>query len=260
MAGSTTVRRPSSASTRSARPRNPEPPSSVAPPTPSSLDLDARWPRGQRTRTPTAVLARACLTTLVSRLGDDEVRGDLDRPRAAAGRHLPDVDRSGTRAPSSGPAASRPYSVERGREQPAGERAQLARAPPSARARPSSSSAPAPQTSRPRRRAACSSSSDTSRCCTPSCRSRSKRRRAVSSAATMRARDARTSCSWARSSACSRAFSSDSRAALDTASISFGSSCSDGSYESAASGAPSCRSTVVARPPSSATGARPTST
>ena len=53
------------------------------------------------------------------------------------------------------------------------------------------------------------------RCWEPSCRLRSSRRRSLSPASTTRARDARSSRSWASSSACSRSFSSAKPAAAD---------------------------------------------
>ena len=52
--------------------------------------------------------------------------------------------------------------------------------------------------------------SATRRCCAPSCRSRSTRRRSASAASTIRVRDARTSSSWARRSSWSRALSTAS--------------------------------------------------
>ena len=64
------------------------------------------------------------------------------------------------------------------------------------------------------RRATCSSRlSETSRCWAPSWRSRSTRRRSRSPASTIRAREARTSSSWASTWPCSRALASISRRA-----------------------------------------------
>ena len=83
-------------------------------------------------------------------------------------------------------------------------------APPAPRAR----SRRAARRPRRRRRARLSSWSampmPSRRCCAPSWRSRSSRLRSSSPARTMRARDSRSSGSWARSSACSRSFSSAS--------------------------------------------------
>ena len=66
-------------------------------------------------------------------------------------------------------------------------------------------------------------------------------------AVTMRARDSCTVSSCARTSACSRALTSASRAAAATASTSFGSSRSVGSWTRTASGSPSCSISVTAR-------------
>ena len=65
---------------------------------------------------------------------------------------------------------------------------------------------------------------ETSRCCVPSWRLRSIRRRSMSAASTMRARDAFSSSSRARSSAWSRSFSSAKAAAAQTACTSSSSS------------------------------------
>ena len=91
-----------------------------------------------------------------------------------------------------------------------------------------------------------SSASATRRCWAPSWRSRSMRLRCSSPAATIRTRDCWTRVSWALSSACRRAFSSASRAAAPTASISSGLSRRLGSWTSAASGSPSPSSVVTA--------------
>ena len=97
---------------------------------------------------------------------------------------------------------------------------------------------------------------ETSRCCVPSCRSRSIRRRSVSVASTSRARDACSSASFASSSARSRSFSSVSAAAAQTESTSSGFSRSAGSWTSAATGSPS-RSTTSRPVPPRPRGARP---
>ena len=85
------------------------------------------------------------------------------------------------------------------------------------------------------------------RACAPSCRLRSSRRRSVSPALTMRARDARSSSIRARSSAASRAFSSASAAAAPPRATSCGSSASERSWRIAAIRSP-CSSTGVHSP------------
>ena len=116
----------------------------------------------------------------------------------------------------------------------------------SASARSSSTAAP-PSASRPR--ASWSASRIPSRrCCAPSWRSRSRPPPLGVAGLDDPRREARTSASWARSSACRRAFSSARPAAAPTAWTSSGSSSSDGSWTSAARRFPSCSSTVTARP------------
>ena len=80
--------------------------------------------------------------------------------------------------------------------------------------------------------------SATSRCCAPSWRLRSSRCRSLSATSTIRAREPRSSSRRARSSTCSRVFSSAMPAAAVTAASSSGSSSSDGSCSNAATGAP----------------------
>ena len=150
------------------------------------LDHERRRPRAaaRRSRSPPA----AYLATLVSALGHEVVGGDLDRARAAA-RRSPRRARRGSGAR----AAQR---LERDREAVVGEHRRdgcpgRARAAPRAPA-VSSSRARLQQPSPPRRpRAAVPPAAgatieiETSRCCAPSCRSRSSRRRSVSLASTM---------------------------------------------------------------------------
>ena len=120
---------------------------------------------------------------------------------------------------------------------PAGELAQLGDRLP--RPRPGRGTAAPASPASPREAARPSvSESVTSRCWAPSWRLRSIRRRSASSAATIRARDARTSASWARTSAARRSFSSTSPAVARTDSTSAGSSSSAGSWTSAATSSP----------------------
>ena len=96
----------------------------------------------------------------------------------------------------------------------------------------------------------------TSRCCAPSWRFRSIRRRSASPAATIRPREARTSASCDRTSAASRSFSSTSSAVARTDSTSAGSSSKAGSWTSSAISSPSLVTAVTARagPSGSSTG------
>ena len=87
----------------------------------------------------------------------------------------------------------------------------------------------------------------TRRCWAPSWRLRSSRRRSVSAASTMRARESLVSSSWARSSARSRSLSSARPAALETASSRAGSSLSAASWTSAATFSPRRSRIVTAR-------------
>ena len=76
------------------------------------------------------------------------------------------------------------------------------------------------------------------------------RRRAASALSTMRAREARSSCTLARSSASRRSFSSASAAAPPTARTSSGSSASEASWTSIATGRPSLLDRRASRAPS----------
>ena len=136
------------------------------------------------------------------RLGDDEVGGELDRPRAAARRaSASSVTGTGTRATSACSAGSSPRSVSNA--------GWIPRASSRSSERPVCSSSCARSSSSLTGPAACaravrsSSASATSRACAPSCRSRSSRRRSASPASTSRAREARSSSSRSRSSASS---------------------------------------------------------
>ena len=90
----------------------------------------------------------------------------------------------------------------------------------------------------PPARACRESESATSRCCAPSCRSRSIRLPAASALSTIRAREARSSLTLACSSAARRSFSSASAAAPTTACTSSRSSVTEGSWSSIATGSP----------------------
>ena len=123
------------------------------------------------------------------RLGDDVVRGDLDRAGEAAGQ--PDVELDGQRRPrrQRRERGGSPWSLSTAGCRP------RARSRSSCSASASSSWAPASRRSAsvsgPTRVASRLSRSDreTRRCCAPSCRSRSSRRRALSHAAAIRAAD-----------------------------------------------------------------------
>ena len=136
------------------------------------------------------------LRRIRDRLRDDEVRGGLDDQRQALAGHV-DVDGNG--------AAGRERLEGRGEPRVARMAGWMPRASSrsSSSAWLSSSAAPVRIVSAPsgssRSRALASRRATeraTSRCCAPSWRSRSSRRRAASPAATMRAREARSSSSW----------------------------------------------------------------
>ena len=137
-------RLPSSAATRSARPRRPDPRSGSAPPTPSSATSTTAWPLARSTRDPRLRGLRV-LDHVGERLGDDEVGRGLDRGRQPLRRHAGQLDGTGERPASASSAARRP----RSERTPGGCRGR-ARAAPRARAgapparRRSSSTRPCP--------------------------------------------------------------------------------------------------------------------
>ena len=194
---------PSSAATRSARPRRPEPRVTSAPPMPSSVtstvtrpsaaDRDRglawpgrtwrRWPaprrRRSRRRSPPVPGRRSLGVGLArhrhGRAGGERLQRRLE---AAVG--------------------------EDGRVDAAGQLAQLGEARVELVDRLAEHGVEVVRAARARRRAELSRSlSATSRDCAPSCRSRSRRRRSASPASTIRAREARSSSRLARSSASS---------------------------------------------------------
>ena len=182
--------RPSSASTRSARPRSPEPPSVSAPPDAVVDDLDrhlaARAAHDDRRRRRLGVLA-----DVGQALGDEVVRRDLERLRQPLAAEL-DVelhrdrrargellqrDREAVAADHRRVQAARDLAqlLERGRDLPP-HPLDAARRPPGRR---------------PRAARACPSSSESAmrRCWAPSCRLRSRRWRSLWPASITRARE-----------------------------------------------------------------------
>ena len=180
---------PSIAATRSARPRSPEPWPGSAPPTPSSAISSDGSPLRRSTVTDAFVAPRV-LGDVGERLGDHEV-GGASRARGA-GRCRLDASPAPARAPRALQRRVEPaVGQDRGMDA-AGELAQLRQGRPRAPGAPVDQ-APRGSSSPTRRAIRSVSASATSRCCAPSCRSRSSRRRAGSAVSTMRARDARSS-------------------------------------------------------------------
>ena len=180
-AGSRPRRAPSSAATRSARPRRPDPRSGSAPPTPSSATVDGQRRRPSRRRDTTADDAPRVLR---------DVGRALPRRRSTQPPRRPAATRSSGASSSTGIAA-RPTSASSAGRRPRSVR--IAGWIPRASSR-SSSSASASSSREPRTSAgrllgssasfasASRSATEiaTSRCCAPSCRFRSSRRRASS--------------------------------------------------------------------------------
>ena len=187
--GLDTRSRPPSASTRSASPRSPEPRASSAPPTPSSAISTSSVPSRSR--------------HAHGRGGRLRVLGDVGQPlrrprstrraRSCSGGRIGRLVRDG-----GGHRRARGERVQRGvepvlehrRMHAAGQLAQLLRATRSARRTPPSR---APRRSTGPCGCGCAASCElqrrraTSRCCAPSCRLRSSRRRSASPASTIRA-------------------------------------------------------------------------
>ena len=196
------------------RPRSAEPAVSDAPPRQSSRT--ARPRHGRRLRPGASVASgRACILR--------HVPAASPRPRSRAPSPLPGAG-GATGEPSiatgtseraardSSAAGSRRVREHRGMD-PVRELAQVGEPGLQVARHPvtSSRSSALPDCAA-RRRASCSiSAAETKRCCAPSCRSRSSRRRAASAASTMRVRDARTSRACAASASCRRSRSSAAR-------------------------------------------------
>ena len=205
--GLSTSRWPSRASSRSASPRRPVPSAGSAPPTPSSATTTVACPL-ERRDADRRVRGVRVLGDVRDRLGDDVVRGRLDRRRQPLVRQLGDLDGTGARMASASSAGPSPRSVRTAGWMPrASSRSSASpwRAGPArrraARGRPPGPSRASRSTIRR------SSASETSRCCAPSWRLRSSRRRSASPTSTMRAREA-ASCSWASAFASACATSS----------------------------------------------------
>ena len=203
-AGWSTSRRPSSASTRSASPRRPAAARLVGAADAVVGDLDAQRRRPRRTRI-AAVVAPGVLGDVGQRLAGDEVGGELDR-LAAAARRSSQTTSSGparawraSRAPAARPCSSTAGWMPRASSRSsASELGQLV-------ARGGDELLGRGGSSRTRFWSSRSCSAiPTRRCCAPSCRLRSSRRRSASPAATIRSRDALSSASRASDSACSR--------------------------------------------------------
>ena len=218
-----------------------------APPTPSSATSTTSVPSSQRRSTAACDRVRVA-RDVRDRLGDDEVRGGLDRRRQPLVRHGRDLDRQRHPLRERLQRRAQPAVGQHRRMDAARELAQLAdrvvevlrRAVEQLAGRLGSSSRRAARaaagSARARRAAAARRRAGRARSCA------APRRRSRRSARARRAAPTRV----ARSSAVSRSFSSASAAAPPTACTSSGSSASDGSCRSIAIGRPS-RSTGVQR-------------
>ena len=198
---------PPTVATRSSRPRKPPPDRRVDPADAVVGDAHDERLALQPDLHP-RLLGLRVARDVRQRLGDQEVRGGLDRRAAAA----PPAARPAT---STGSVARSASELIAGRQPAVGEDrgmdaarelAQLGqRASPAApRARRSAGSFSRALSIRR------SSASATSCCCAPSCRLRSIRRRAASPASMIRSRDSRSSSTRACRSACRRSLSSAS--------------------------------------------------
>ena len=183
---------PSAAPTRSARPLSPEPGLACAPPMPSSRTSTTRSPFS-RVDAHGGVRRLGVLGDVGQRLGDREVGGRLDRRRAAGpSGSVDDLDRQRRAGDERRDRRREPALGQHRGVDAARQLAQLGRGLRQLLADALEERAgAAPGPCRPARRAIrTSSASATSRCCAPSCRSRSILRRAASAASTMRAREA----------------------------------------------------------------------
>ncbi len=249
--------RPPSATTRSRMPSRPDPPgvAGLAPPTPSSLTrtLISSPATVTSTRTTDAAACRAALVTASETKKyavDSTVSGKRwDGALISTG--------SGARSASAFSADARPSCVSSmGWIPRASSRSSViaccrSSAAWSRNAR-SRGSAPSPARARACPRVIDSASS---RCCAPSCRSRSIRCRASCPASTSRAVVERSCTSWLRTSACSRSFYSANRAIAPAACSSAGSCSTISSTSITASGPPSPLIGATVRP-GEATGSR----
>ena len=205
---------PSSAPTRSPRPRRPVPAGRVRAADAVVAHVDHRV----AVLAPHARPARASRRRTWRRWSAPRRRRSRPRSRPRSGAVPPARSRARP-APARGwPATPARRRARAGRAPRDGcrRRGRAARRPPPGRWRTRCRRARArpPDRSSKRSRASWSSIiSATSRCCAPSWRSRPSRRRSASPASTIRARDARSASSRARSSTSSRAFSIASAAA-----------------------------------------------
>ena len=194
--GLATVSLPSSAPTRSASPRRPEPVPGFGAADAVVAHLDHDGVLGHSHRHGGGGRLRV-LGDVGERLGDHEVGGGLDRrgEPTVRGRGPPRRGRSRARR-GPGPPRARPRSVRTAGWMPCASSRSSAEAWASA-SPTSSRKATAECGSRSARaRARRTSSASATRCCwAPSCRSRSMRRRAASAASMMRACEARSSSS-----------------------------------------------------------------
>ena len=246
--GLQTRSRPSSASTRSARPRRPRAAFGVGAADPVVDDLDDDLAARLERPSTVADVACACLPMFARLSRHEVVGGHLDASRASR-PSTSTVELAPARAPARRAARARPRARARSRP-PDGCRARRRGAP-----RATSRSPAGPDRAA---RSASGSPADLllqqaelerqgdEPLLAPSCRFRSRRCRSFWPASITRAREPLSSSSRARSSACSRAFSSAIPAAAVTASSSSGSSSSAGSCISAATGSPSRSISVVA--------------
>ena len=197
--------RPPSAATRSDSPRSPGPFDGLGTADAVVADRHHRCPSRRATCTDDTRCAAGVLHGIRQRLAGDEVRGRLDVVGEAFAAELTSMG-TGVRSASAASAAPRPWSRAAGRTPLASSlRSTMA----SLDLVDGVLDGGAGRARRPSPRWTCRRASPmpSSRCWAPSCRSRSSRRRSAYPAATMRARDACTSASWCRTSACNRAIS-----------------------------------------------------